>query len=43
MNFKNLGISHDIDNVLKKSGIQNPTPIQQDSIIHILNNKDVIA
>ena len=34
MNFKNLGISHDIDNVLKKSGIQNPTPIQQDSIIH---------
>ncbi|WP_394805654.1 DEAD/DEAH box helicase, partial [Clostridium saudiense] len=34
---------HDIDNVLKKSGIQNPTPIQQDSIIHILNNKDVIA
>ena len=43
MNFKNLGISHDIDNVLKKSGIQNPTPIQQDSIIHILNTKDVIA
>lgn len=43
MNFKNLGISHDIDNVLKKSGIQNLTPIQQDSIIHILNNKDVIA
>ena len=43
MNFKNLGISHYIDNVLKKSGIQNPTPIQQDSIIHILNNKDVIA
>ena len=43
MNFKNLGISHDINNVLKKSGIQNPTPIQQDSIIHILNNKDVIA
>ncbi|MDU7455883.1 MAG: DEAD/DEAH box helicase [Clostridium saudiense] len=32
-----------MDNVLKKSGIQNPTPIQQDSIIHILNNKDVIA
>lgn len=43
MNFKNLGISNDIDNILKKSGIQNPTPIQQDSIIHILNNKDVIA
>ena len=43
MNFKNLGISNDIDNILKKSGIQTPTPIQQNSIIHILNNKDVIA
>ena len=43
MNFKNLGISTDIDNILKKSGIKTPTPIQQDSISHILSNKDVIA
>ncbi|WP_343009430.1 DEAD/DEAH box helicase [Clostridium celatum] len=43
MNFKNLGISNDIDNILKKSGIKTPTPIQQDSISHILSNKDVIA
>ena len=43
MNFKDLGISTDIENILKKSGIKTPTPIQQESIIHILNNKDVIA
>lgn len=43
MNFKDLGISNDIENILKKSGIKTPTPIQQDSIIHILNKKDVIA
>lgn len=43
MNFKDLGISNDIETILKKSGIKTPTPIQQDSIIHILNNKDVIA
>lgn len=43
MNFKDLGISNDIENILNKSGIKTPTPIQQDSIIHILNNEDVIA
>ena len=43
MNFKDLGISTDIENILKKSGIKTPTPIQQESITHILNNKDVIA
>ena len=43
MNFKDLGISNDIENILKKSGIKTPTPIQQESIIHILNNKDIIA
>lgn len=43
MNFKELGISNDLENILKKSGIKTPTPIQQNSILHILNNKDVIA
>ena len=43
MNFKDLGISTDIENILKKSGIKTPTPIQKESITHILNNKDVIA
>lgn len=43
MNFKDLGISNDIDNILKKLGIKAPTPIQQDSIAHILNSEDVIA
>lgn len=43
MNFKELGISNDLENILKKSRIKTPTPIQQNSILHILNNKDVIA
>lgn len=43
MNFKELGISNDLENILRKSGIKTPTPIQQNSISHILNNKDIIA
>lgn len=43
MNFKELGISNELENILKKSGIKTPTPIQQNSILHILNNKDIIA
>lgn len=43
MNFKNLGISNDLNDILKKSGIKEPTPIQNQSITHILNNKDIIA
>lgn len=34
MNFKNLGISNDLNDILKKSGIKEPTPIQNQSIIH---------
>ena len=28
MNFKNLGINNDLNDILKKSGINEPTPIQ---------------
>ena len=43
MNFKDLGISQNMISVLKKSGIVTPTPIQEESIPLIKNNKDVIA
>ena len=43
MNFKELGINEEIIKILKKSGIVNPTEIQERSIVDILNNKDVIA
>lgn len=43
MDFKELGISNNIIDVLKKSGIKNPTEIQSKSIVPILNGKDVIA
>ena len=43
MNFKNLGISESIVNVLSKNGISTPTPIQEESISIIKNGSDVIA
>lgn len=43
MNFKELGISEDIINVLKGTGIKNPTAIQEKSIAAIKNGGDVIA
>ena len=43
MDFNQLGINKDIINVLKKSGIHSPTPIQQESIELIKNNRDIIA
>lgn len=43
MNFKNLNLSDDLVNVLKKSGINSPTPIQEQSISLIKEGKDVIA
>ena len=43
MNFKDLGIKDDILNILRKNGINTPTPIQSECIIPIINNKDVIA
>ncbi|OPJ64009.1 DEAD-box ATP-dependent RNA helicase CshA [Clostridium oryzae] len=43
MNFKELGISEALINVLKNSGITQPTPVQAESIQQIKNGKDVIA
>ena len=43
MNFENLGISEDIIKVLKNSGINKPTAIQEESISLIKDGRDVIA
>jgi len=43
MDFKEIGISEDIINVLKKSGIKEPTEIQQMCIGAIKEGRDVIA
>ena len=43
MNFKQLGINQDLLDLLKKSGITTPTPIQEQSIALIKEGKDVIA
>lgn len=43
MNFKELGISENIINTLKKNGITSPTEIQNKSIREILNGKDIIG
>ncbi|MDF2502513.1 DEAD/DEAH box helicase [Clostridium sp.] len=43
MSFKELGISEDIINTLKKTGITEPTTIQKESISFIKKGKDVIA
>lgn len=43
MDFKELGISENILDVLKSVGITNPTPIQEECINFIKNGKDVIG
>lgn len=43
MNFNQLGINENMINVLKKLGITEPTPIQEQSIPLIKEGKDVIA
>ncbi|MDE5977773.1 MAG: DEAD/DEAH box helicase [Turicibacter sp.] len=43
MNFKDLGISDSLIKILKKSGITNPTSIQEACIPVIKSYKDVIA
>ena len=43
MNFKDLKISDELIDTLKKNGIKIPTPIQEESILHIKNNKDILA
>lgn len=41
--FKDLGLSEQILSTLKKQGISDPTPIQEQSILLIKNGYDVIA
>lgn len=43
MSFKKLSISEDIIKILNKSGINEPTPIQKESIPLIKEGKDVIG
>lgn len=43
MNFEQLCISEELIKILKKSGIQNPTPIQEACIEAIINGRDAIA
>lgn len=43
MNFKDLGISEPLVHTLKKVGITEPTPIQEQCIPLVKNYKDVIA
>ena len=43
MDFNNLGLNQNTINILKKSGIVNPTPIQEKAIPSIKNKYDVIG
>jgi superfamily II DNA/RNA helicase len=43
MNFKQLGLNDNLLNILNKSGIVAPTPIQEQSISIIMQGKDIIA
>lgn len=43
MNFKELGLSNNLVDILKKNGISSPTPIQRQSIPLIKNGSDIIA
>ncbi len=41
--FKRLGLSNTILNVLDSIGYETPSPIQEQCITHLLNNKDIIG
>ncbi len=43
VNFKILGISKELEKVLERDGITEPTPIQEQAIPQLLNGKDIIA
>ncbi|GAB6169905.1 DEAD/DEAH box helicase [Clostridium carnis] len=43
MNFKELGISENLIDVLKNSGIKTPTKVQEESINYIKNGSDLIG
>lgn len=42
-NFKELGINDELVEILKKSGITEPTPVQVESIPVLLQGRDIIA
>ena len=41
--FTNLGISPLVEDILRKQGIEQPTPIQEKAIPEVIDGKDVIA
>ena len=43
MTFKDLGLDNDLLKAINESGYTNPTPIQEQSIPHIINNEDVLG
>jgi len=43
ISFKELGISKELDMILQKNGITEPTPIQEESIGGLLKGRDVVA
>lgn len=43
MNFKQLGLSNELIDILKKNGITTPTPIQEESMEIIKQGRDIIA
>jgi len=43
INFSSLGINNELESILKKNGITEPSPIQQQAIPVLLMGKDVIA
>lgn len=43
LNFKDLGIDQGLVEILKRTGIVNPTPVQEKSIGEILSGRDVVA
>lgn len=43
ISFKELGISSELIEVLKKNGITEPTPIQEESIGELIKGRDIIA
>ena len=42
-NFNNIGISKELENIIKKDGILTPTPIQEIAIPKIMAGKDISA
>ena len=43
INFQTIGISRELENILGKNGIIEPTPIQEQAIPELLKGKDIIA